>query len=453
MLAPAAQHKGLSLIAHVAESVPSTVNADPLRLCQILWNLIGNAIKFTEQGAIRVRFDAEPRTDGDVMLVLVLDVEDSGIDVPEQAQAGLFEPFRQADAKTAHQFGGSGLGLSIVRQLAELMGGTIALASRPGEGSTFTVRLPVAIAPASTATAPTGGEPVSYSGLPASQAFPRAHGDVGEAAGDAMADDVLVAEDDPLNRILIEGQLGTLGLSAHLCVDGDAAWESLQRGPVRLLITDLQMPTSGDGLWLARRIRADPRFRGLPIIGLTADARPASIEACLAASMNHVLLKPLRLPDLSEALRRLGISCLAEEDLTPPPPTQSNPAGKAVPAFDPGNIIHAFGAIDAAARQMLDDFADQAAAAIEAVKTAALRREAAAVQRSAHRMSGSSASIGAIQLGCVFAGIDTAAAAADWSRIDGLVAELDRCLMETQAAIECCGSAAAPADRPQLSAS
>jgi len=444
MLAPAAQQKGLALSAEVADDVPSAVIADPLRLCQILWNLVGNAIKFTEQGFIRIRLDAEPQTAAGVVLLLY--VEDSGIGIPEAAQAALFQPFRQAEERTAQRFGGAGLGLSIARRLAGMMGGTITLASRPGEGSTFTVRLPVAIAAAAT-----GGEPVSYAGLLKPPALPLPYGDIADAAGDDGATgEVLVAEDDPLNRILIEGQLGTLGLSAQLCADGEEAWECLQQGPVRLLITDLQMPSSGDGVRLARRIRGDPRFRDLPIIGLTADARPASIEACLLAGMNHVLVKPLRLPDLPEALRRLGIPCPAADDLTPSSPMPTEPAP---PVFDPGNIIHAFGAIDAAARRTLDDFADQAAAAIEAVNTAALRREAAAVQQSAHRMAGSSASIGAMQLACVFAGIDAAAAAADWSRIDGLAASLERCLADTRAAFACCGSAAAPADGRQLSAS
>ncbi len=431
MLAPAAQQKGLALSAEVADGVPPAVIADPLRLCQMLWNLVGNAIKFTERGFIRIRLDAEPQSDTRVMLLLC--VEDSGIGIPEGAQAALFQPFRQADATTARRFGGTGLGLAIVRHLAGLMGGTITLASRPGVGSTFTLRLPAAI------TATTAADAiVPLPGLTDAPVLSPRVGTAEEPAG-AAADggDVLVAEDDPLNRILIEGQLGTLGLPARLCANGEEAWGSLQRQPACLLITDLQMATAGDGIALARRIRADQRFQDLPIIGLTADARPGSIEACLAAGMNLVLLKPLKLPDLPAALARLGIAC-ADGGIpatVAPPPADAAAADAGEPVFDAGNLLQAFGALDASARQMLAEFVDQAAAAIAAVSDAAHERDAAQLQRTAHRLAGSSASMGAVRLARLFAQVDAAADTGDWQGIDGQIGALDRCLAETRDAI------------------
>ena len=444
MVTPAAQQKGLVLSAEVAEDVPPAVIADPLRLCQMLWNLLGNAIKFTERGFIRVRLDAEAGAGGEAMLVLR--VEDSGIGIAEAAQAALFQPFRQAEATTARRFGGSGLGLAIVRHLAGLMGGTITLQSRPGAGSTFTIRLPVPLAPvsASDATAPLPG----LADLPAAPLRGSAAKTPAPAAAGPDAADVVVAEDDPLNRILIEGQLGTLGLAARLCASGEEAWDSLQRQPARLLITDLQMASASDGIALARRLRADARFRGLPIIGLTADARPGSLGACLAAGMNLVLLKPLKLPDLPAALASLGIA--AADASVPVAAAAPSPADAAAaadePVVDAGNLVQAFGALDAPARQMLAEFVDQAAAAIAVVSAAAHERDAARLQRTAHRLAGSSAAIGAVRLGRLFAQIDAAADTGAWQRIDGMTAALAGCLAETRAAIvgRCADAEAAP---------
>ena len=435
---PAADAKGLELSLQIADTVPPVAVTDPLRLCQILWNLMGNAVKFTERGYVLARLD----TEGEVgeRARLRLSVSDTGIGIPEETQAALFQPFRQADASTARRFGGSGLGLSIARQLTETMGGTIALDSRPGEGSTFTVRLPVAVVsePAESLV-PVHPLPGLADHAPpglAAEPLP----DVSPDAGlPCAAGDVLVAEDDSLNRLLIEGQLNTLGLTPRLCGDGEEAWISLQQRPARLLITDHHMPPGCGGLELTRRIRGDERLAGVRIIGLTADAQPDAVKACLDAGMDLVLIKPLRLPDLPNALLRVGIpfetpgraGAAAGGE-----PSAAEPSGRAAVAiFDPGNLVQAFGGIDEQARRLLADFLARTTAAVAEAKSLASSRNAEALRQLTHRLAGSSASMGAGSLGRLFNDIAVAAATSDWRRIDALAARLDESLADVAEAV------------------
>jgi signal transduction histidine kinase/DNA-binding NarL/FixJ family response regulator len=435
---PAAEAKGLGLSLQIAEGVPPVVLADPLRLCQILWNLAGNAVKFTEQGQVVARLDIEGEMARD-RLLLRLSVADTGIGIPEEVQAALFQPFRQADASTARRFGGSGLGLSIARQLTEAMGGTITLRSRPGQGSTFTVRLPVTVV-AAPAEPPRPAQPLPgladhaprvLAAGPSSQLLS------GESAPGA-AGEVLVAEDDPLNRLLIEGQLKTLGLAPRLCGDGEEAWMSLRQRPARLLITDHHMPQGLGGIELTRRIRADERYAGVRIIGLTADAGPDAIQACLDAGMDLVLIKPLRLPDLPDALLRLGIPF----GVPGPAGATHRVAGRderreeeAAATFDPGNLVRAFGGLDEQARRLLADYLARTATAVAEAKSLAASRNAVALRQLTHRMAGSSASMGATRLGRLFNELAAAATIPDWTRVDALAALLDQHLADAAGAV------------------
>jgi signal transduction histidine kinase/CheY-like chemotaxis protein len=443
MLGQAATEKGLTVSLDIAETVPECVRTDPLRLCQILWNLIGNGIKFTERGSVTVRVDAEGPEGERVHLAIA--VTDTGSGISEQAQSQLFRPFSQVDGAAAGRLGGTGLGLSIARSLADRMGGTITLASRLGEGSTFTVSLPVAVLAAETLPQPSPSlvprlgdqRPIAPATGSAPATALAAPGEVGE---------VLVAEDDPLNRLLIQGQLRMLGLKAQVCADGNEAWANLEERAFDLLITDRHMPAGADGIELSRRIRGDPRFRDLRIIGLTADARPDSIRSCLDAGMNLVLLKPLMPADLPDALLRLGI-CLPGGGGAANDDEGADLDQSVDPAFDPSNIVHAFGSLDEQARAVLASFIEQAGERIAETKRAAADRDQAALVRMTHRLTGSSASIGAPRLARAFAGIEDAARMADWVRIDTLIATLDRRLDEVAEAVATRSAAAVTAGR------
>jgi signal transduction histidine kinase/ActR/RegA family two-component response regulator len=278
IFAAAAAGKGVRLDLRVPDDVPSEVLADATRIRQILLNLIGNALKFTQEGFVRV----EAAYDGS-RNKLHLDVTDSGIGMTQEEQARLFRPFTQADSSTSRRFGGTGLGLAICRRLAELMGGAITVASTPGVGTAFRVEL---VAPAC-APETAGPTPVSAS---------------------LEGRRVLAAEDNPVNQRILELHLKKSGALATVVSDGHAALEALQAGPgYDAVLMDVRMP-GWDGLETTRRIRAwekeSGRTRRIPILAFTADATSEDRQACLAAGMDDFLPKPLRAEDLAVALAR-----------------------------------------------------------------------------------------------------------------------------------------------------
>jgi CheY-like chemotaxis protein/anti-sigma regulatory factor (Ser/Thr protein kinase) len=251
---------------------------DPTRVRQILHNLVGNAVKFTERGSVKIRI----AHDGEA---LVLQVADSGVGIPVDRQAGLFDRFVQADASTTRRFGGTGLGLAICRELAELMGGTIHLASEVGRGSAFTVRLPLARAEASAiaAAAPPRPEPA-----PA------------PVAASPQKLRILAAEDNPTNQLVLQTLLSQLGADILIVEDGQAAVEAYGRGIWDVVLMDVQMPRM-DGPAAARAIRAMERALRrprTPILALTANAMAHQTEEYFSAGMDSVIPKPIQVEQL-----------------------------------------------------------------------------------------------------------------------------------------------------------
>jgi CheY-like chemotaxis protein len=283
--------KAIGLEFHVDAGTPQLILGDPVRLRQVLTNLIGNAIKFTEKGGVKV--EARWTTNGQLELA----VEDTGIGIDPRFTKSLFQPFKQADVATTRRYGGTGLGLSIVKQLVELMHGSVRCESTPGVGSRFTVTLPL--------------KPwiPSVGSLPGRSAAPHAAG-AAKARPDPTPGDlgykVLLAEDHPINREVITRQLVKLGCACDCAQDGEEAWEMLMAPGANyaLLLTDCHMPRL-DGYALTARLRereaawALPR---LPIVALTANALEGEAERCLALGMDAYLSKPLQLGDLRDAL-------------------------------------------------------------------------------------------------------------------------------------------------------
>ena len=284
-----AREKGLTLRFSIAPDVPPVVLGDSLRLGQILINLVGNALKFTEEGEIEVGIRCLDRVSGDVV-ALEFSVRDTGIGIPEDRQELLFLPFMQADDSITRRFGGTGLGLAISRQLTELMGGEIRLASTPGAGSTFSfiVRLTVA----DTATTQSLLEQKAPGAAPA---LPQWQGER-----------ILLVEDVALNRTIAQALLRKVGLAVVTAVNGQEALDCLDREeapPIALVLMDIQMPVM-DGLTATRRLRADPRFAHLPIIAMTAHAMTEDREESRAAGMNEHLVKPIIPAELYSTLAR-----------------------------------------------------------------------------------------------------------------------------------------------------
>ncbi|MGZ3274515.1 MAG: ATP-binding protein [Caulobacteraceae bacterium] len=258
------------------------VVGDALRIRQIISNLISNAVKFTEQGEIRVKATLAPNAGDPTQADLTVAVCDTGPGIAEDVQARLFRRFEQADNSVARRFGGSGLGLAISRELAEMMGGRIDCESRIGLGSTFTLRLTLPIA---------ARTPVAPEAAPA--ALPERE----------RRQHVLLAEDHPVNQRVIQAILGD---SVHLTIvgDGQAALDACSARAFDLILMDTHMPVM-DGLTATRAIRAMEAARGTPrtpIVSLTADAMPSQVQEALAAGADRHLAKPITTASLIGAM-------------------------------------------------------------------------------------------------------------------------------------------------------
>lgn len=276
MLRSRATGKGIELEARVAPGVPDTLEGDASRLTQILVNLIGNAIKFTEQGKVTVQIEEGSRA-GDVLQTRIL-VKDTGIGIAAGKQAAIFDRFRQAEDNVTRQYGGTGLGLSIVQELVSLQNGELLLESEPGQGSLFTVILPYRIAKE---------QPVIAT---AEKNTPI---DLGHVR-------LLVAEDNQINQQLIRHLFHDWNISFDLVSNGLLAIEKLKQQTYDLVLMDIQMPEM-DGYTAARYIR-DELHLSTPVIAMTAHAFAGEREKCISFGMNEYIAKPIREEQLKELL-------------------------------------------------------------------------------------------------------------------------------------------------------
>jgi len=278
LLMPVAASRGLHLQVVLDPEMQPGSLADGLRLRQILFNLAGNALKFTRQGHVELQVQVLQQRDGGQRLRL--QVSDSGVGISEERQQAVFAAYTQAERSTTRRFGGSGLGLAICRELATSMGAELQLRSSPGQGTTVWMDLDLEACEAPMA-APSAASADEHP-LPAAC--------------------VLVVEDHPTNLQLLEQRLCALGLRVHACTDGQSALEAWQAQPFELVITDCHMPGM-DGFALARAIRADacPARAQVPIIALTASVMESTREACRVAGIDHFLAKPVE-PHVLRAL-------------------------------------------------------------------------------------------------------------------------------------------------------
>ncbi len=315
LMRPQAHAKQLALHVDTDPAVPERVLADPTRLKQVVFNLLANAIKFSDRGAVVLDVRRREGTNGAPELEFV--VSDTGIGMDEATVAALFSRFMQGDSTPSRRHGGTGLGLEISRNLARLMGGDITARSKPGEGSTFTFRLPLL--------------PVQDAGAPAQAS--RA-----EKPVPARPLRVLVAEDHPVNRQYMAALLENLGHEAHFTANGQEALQAVQHRhgapPFDIVLMDLHMPVQ-DGVAATRAIRAlpDRAAATVPIVALTADAFAETRDRCLVAGMNDFLTKPVSPAKLAASLRRLFGSAAGTELPPPEPRLPAHPAG-ATPAVD-----------------------------------------------------------------------------------------------------------------------
>jgi signal transduction histidine kinase/ActR/RegA family two-component response regulator len=287
IMAPAAHSKGLTVRTELSSSLPHSVAGDPLRLRQILLNLVGNAIKFTACGEVVIRAMRLKKGEGQSAW-LRFEVQDTGVGIPPEKQAGIFDAFTQADSSVTRQYGGTGLGLAICKRLVELMGGQIGVYSQPGQGSCFWFEVPLPViqenAPEETTAQPSGSALNSH-----------------ELDGVR----VLLVEDNPVNQKVAIRMLQKLGCVVELAENGQQALEKLERASYDIVLMDMQMPVM-DGLTATRLLRQREQQTGhhQVVIALTANAMQTDRELCLEAGMDDYLSKPLTLDALQVMLLR-----------------------------------------------------------------------------------------------------------------------------------------------------
>lgn len=291
------EEKNLSVSLQFPESAPRFFLGDALRLRQIFFNLIGNAIKFTPEGSVVVRFRAEPGDGpGDGKIPVTVEIRDTGIGIEADKIATVFEQFQQADSRYSRRFRGAGLGLSISRRLARAMGGDIEVTSEEGEGSTFRVTLVLPLDP---------NPPEAWEEHPAVPV----QRDYGLRA--------LVVEDDATSQLVARLLLESVGIHSEVADDGIQGVARCQAGYFDLVLMDMQMPEL-DGLEATRQIRAmDAPNREIPIIALTANVSDKDVERCIEAGMTAHLQKPLLVEDVVSLLDYL----IEQGDLAAEPAT------------------------------------------------------------------------------------------------------------------------------------
>ena len=416
LLGSEARAKGLELTLEVAEEVPRQVLGDPHRLRQVLLNLIGNAVKFTAAGSVRIGVTRLEREPGAVRLGF--SVTDTGIGIPPEAQDKLFTEFTQVDSSISRRFGGSGLGLAISRRLVARMGGGIAVDSAPGRGSTFRFDILLRDHPVEPPAAPAAAP-------------------AGETGAKRRSLRVLVAEDNPTNRLVVSRMLERMGHRATAVVDGTEAVAAVRTQPFDLVLMDVMMPEM-DGLAATAAIRRLPGPVALvPIIGLTANALRSDEVACLAAGMDHFATKPISADRLAQAIAKVlhdrggaGQAPARAASSAAAPPAE-------LPAFDRSVLDGLAGDIGAGpAAEMVRLFAVTAPQQVRDMRDHAGSGRITDLVRQAHSLANTARNMGLARLVRAAAALEDEAAL---GRTDGLadrLEQLHRLLQEGLAALQ-----------------
>ena len=383
--------KGIELVFRVGPGVPNRLRGDPLRLGQVLLNLTGNAVKFTERGEIVVSVDLCRLDEHGVTLRFA--VSDTGIGMNADQLARLFQSFNQADGSTTRKYGGTGLGLSISKQLVELMQGSISVSSIPGAGSRFSFELPLGLAGDAQCPAP-----LSSTATPARPALPRLDGAR-----------ILLAEDNANNREVALDFMAAARIRVDVAHNGREAVRMAAAGDYDLVLMDIQMPEL-DGLDATRDIRAIAGLSELPVVAMTAHASPEDRARSLAAGMNDHVNKPID-PDLlfCTLLKWIDPARLAGRSLPPvvaaqlPPPGQPLATSHTAPLPEIAGVDWqaALACVDGQRKRLekrAASFVREYGDAPVALRAALAAADHARLQALAHNLKSSAAYVGAYQL-------------------------------------------------------
>ena len=400
LVAAKAAEKGLELRAEIDDDCPEILVGDVTRVRQILVNLLSNAVKFTAEGSVRVRARARPRTQA--LHELQISVRDTGIGIPEDRLIRIFESFSQADASTTRKFGGTGLGLTISKHLAELMGGRIWVSSELDEGSVFHFTIQTRV--------PRDDEKQAF------EARARAQRQVDHALASRLPLRILIADDNVVNQKVAHLLLENMGYRADLAANGLEVLEALARQSYDVVLMDVQMPEL-DGFETTRRIHKElVRDRRPWIIAVTASAMRGDREKCLAAGMDDYISKPVQAAELQAALKRAaGLADEADPDEVDPDDDgkpaddggpadddlsadDGEPAGDGEPTINLHVLTNLYRVRPTAVNELIDNFLTTAGDRLAKIHQALDQADGQALLTAAHSLKGSSGTLGAVAM-------------------------------------------------------
>jgi signal transduction histidine kinase/CheY-like chemotaxis protein len=394
-LALRAQQKGLEFVCEIDPAVPAAVIGDPTRIQQVLSNLVGNAVKFTERGHVRVAVGQELQAEGSTRLHFT--VADTGIGVPAGQHEAIFEAFRQADGSTTRRFGGTGLGLTISANLVRLMGGRLWVESTPGAGSTFhfTVALDVVADMPETAKVPPAGRlavdaaPGTPSVTTPGTSGPNA-GTLAMAIGGRRAR-VLLVEDNPVNQRVAAGLLKRRGHDVSVALHGGEALALLEQQAFDIVLMDLQMPVM-DGIDATLAIRARERISGghVRIVAMTAHAMNSDRDRCLNAGMDGYLSKPINPQMLFAVIERDTDGSDARAD--------ASPSAAPTAAFDHDALLERLSGDATLMTDVIRLFLQDCPGRLAAINDAVTARDGDGLRTAAHALKGAAGNLSATRL-------------------------------------------------------
>ena len=441
LLSARAQEKSLSLTSHIDPTLPALVMGDPVRLRQVLLNILGNGIKFTHQGGISISVQRDAQA---TEPTLRFEVTDTGIGIPLQVQAKLFQSFTQADSSTTRKYGGTGLGLAISRRLVELMGGQIGVLSQPGQGSTFWLTLP--LIPADN-LAPYFINDAALAPTPPTAPLAPLQAVAGAAASRPI---ILLAEDNPVNQRLAQAQLAKLGYTLQIVDNGQKAVDLLaqsQRGEApafAAVLMDCQMPVM-DGFEATaaiRRAQQAGEWR-TPIIAMTANAMQGDRERCLAAGMDDYLSKPIQI-DLLQSLLVQWVGppdSGSDRPATPQTPLHAPESAAGSPDLASPELINLrllesyFGDDPQMVSKLLALYQHSTRSLMAKLDDAVQQRQAPLVDALAHELRGASGNMGLDRMTRLATELEAQADALDWQGMEDTHVQLNQAFDEVVAMI------------------
>ncbi|MDA3958340.1 ATP-binding protein [Oceanispirochaeta sp.] len=374
-----ARNKGLTLAVEYDESIPDCIWSDSYRLRQILLNLLSNAVKFTSRGGVEMKAILQEQ-EGDE-LVLRFEVHDTGIGIPQDMHLKVFDSFVQADSSISRHYGGTGLGISISREIVNIMNGKIWFDSVEGEGSTFFFTIPCQEAD------------------PMNPGAPRLRRSAPFIKTSLVGLRVLVVEDYPTNREIAQHHLQSAGCDVDMAANGISALSKVQDRDYDIILMDVHMPEM-DGMEATRKIRSFPRYKMVPILGMTANVLPANLQDCRRSGMNDILTKPLRKKEMLESLEiwyTLGDTKTLPSVNKPGSPLEPQDDLDDLP-FDYAGFLEQMEGDAGAARDIILGFMDNLIKQMDVIAESIERDDLILIHREAHSIKGGALNLGASEL-------------------------------------------------------